>query len=616
MGTVIKIPLRLVILALVAFVALVCAAPAMAQDDTSTAPSTPAAADDEDGGDSEEDSGHRSECSDAFTSLMSGDFGDAASGALGCVQEGGITSPLTTVNMVADGVDGAKNFAEEKVEGAFSSMVQNIATGALRGVMWMMSFWTTQPSNLVLDAAGNSDGQGQCVDPDGSGCYTGGLIGRVGEYTSWIQGVLGIMSVLAVAIRFILSRWSDAEENFTDFAMMLGRIVLTTSIWVPLIVIATRMTDGLSKWIVETSSEKATEAMQVFMANPDNLPENWEMSSAWAVGGQPGTIAIILVVSLVSILASLIQILFSFIREGMLIILAAVMPMAAYASGMKSGQEAWGKVKSWTLALLLFKPAASLVYAIAFLSVGTIGEDDSMGVLGVLVLFGMAMLMLPSLVALVAPPAGMAPAGASGMKVLGGMAAGAGMAIGASKAFGGGSAGAAKGAPKGNAGLDSGRGAGGGGAGGLGGGGGGEGGSPSPVGGGGGSGAGGAGSGGGGESAPAPAGSPSLPTGSAGQDSGDGADPAPAMADPGGEGSTPPPGSAGATAGAGGGAGGATSGGSGASSAGLERPPSPNPSKFNQVSGRPANRPQARPSTPPVKSWSSQPVPNPSGVPR
>jgi type IV secretion system protein TrbL len=433
-----RLPMRLLMLVIVALLALGSAAPASAQDD---------------GGDGNE---HASSCSDMFTDAMNMHWSDAGGSALDCGKDT-LThgAPVEAALATGDAANGVKNWGEEKVEGVFKSMVSNFGTAALRGVMWMMDFWVRNPSNILLDAGGNVDDQGNSVDANGDGETSGsGLIGNVQNYTYWLQGLLGVLSVLAVAVRFIMSRWSDAEENATDFVMMLGRIIVTSTIWVPLIMLATKMTDGLSTWIIDESSKSASDGMKVFLQ--EDMPEGWAFAGAWSAVSMPGVTVMVLLGSILSIVTSVLQIFFSFIREGMLIILAAVMPMIAYGSGMKSGQEAWGKAKAWTLGLLLFKPAASLVYAIAFLAVGELGKDDTMSVLGVLVIFGMATFMLPSLVALVAPPTAGTLTGPSGGKVLGAAigAAGTAVAIGATGAMGGGSAAMSKGAPKGNAGLN------------------------------------------------------------------------------------------------------------------------------------------------------------------
>lgn len=341
---------------------------------------------------------------------------------------------------------------EEKLDDKFQEIIASFGSGALRGIMWMMTFWLEKPSDIVINAGG--------VDDQGNARNSNNLIFQVQDYTLWLQGLFGVFSIFAIAVRYAMSRWSDFEDNAVDFLMTLGRIILTTAIWVPVIMLATRMSDAFAQWVIEESSAAADEGMKVFLSGDSDFPENWNMAAAWTSFGGTGTAALVLLTSIISIFTSVIQVVFSFMREGMLVILCVAVPMVAYASALESGKEAWGKIKGWTIALILFAPAAALVYAIAFLAVGSIGEEDSIGVLGVLVLFGMAVLVLPSLISLLAPQAGVAPAGGSGLKVAGAMVGAAatvgGMAMAGGAFGGGGSKAAAASAPKGSAGPDTG----------------------------------------------------------------------------------------------------------------------------------------------------------------
>lgn len=583
-----------------------------------------------------------SNCGQALSDLRNLDLGlDTLASAGNCAL--GVTNPVAgTQEAVAAAAD-TKNVVEEKIDGKWQEIVASIGAGALRGIMWTMTFWLDKPSNIVLGAGDVSD--------DGTPKNSGNLISQVGQYTTWLQGLFGVLSIMAIAVRFAMTRWSDFEDSITDFLMTLGRILVTSIIWVPLIMLCTRMSDGLAQWIITESSATAEEGMKAFLTNAE-FPEGWKIATAWSTGGGSGTTAMILIASIVSIVTSVIQILFSFMREGMLVILCAVVPMVAYASGLESGREAWGKVKGWTIALLLFPPAAALVYAIAFLAVGEIGEDDSIGVMGILVIFGMAVLVLPSLISLVAPQAGVAPSGGSGMKVAGaiGTAAAAGaIAGGAGGAFGGGGSKAAAGAsPSGGAGP-AGGGAGGGGGGGSpmpggsggsgGGGGGGEsdssGGSAGSFGGASGGSGGGAGeSGGAGAGASSPGGDvggqPAGPSG--GEEGGSVTPPMPGggsegegESSPGGPagspgGATPPAGSPAGSAGGGGGESGSPSGGGfshGAAAKATGASLAASASGQQQPNPRGFNGPQpSSPKPPPVNQLRQRPPQVPSGVPR
>ncbi|MGP9725289.1 hypothetical protein ACT3SZ_14870 [Corynebacterium sp. AOP40-9SA-29] len=597
--------------------------------------------------DDEEPQERVSNCGQALSDLRNLDLGlDTLESANNCAR--GITNPVAGAQEAALVAEDAKDVVEEKIDGKWQEIVASIGAGALRGIMWTMTFWLDKPSNIVLGAGD--------VNDDGTPKNSGNLISQVGQYTTWLQGLFGVLSIMAIAVRFAMTRWSDFEDSITDFLMTLGRILVTSIIWVPLIMLCTRMSDGLAQWIITESSATAEEGMKAFLTDAE-FPEGWKIATAWSTGGGSGTTAMILIASIVSIVTSVIQILFSFMREGMLVILCAVVPMVAYASGLESGREAWGKVKGWTIALLLFPPAAALVYAIAFLAVGEIGEDDSIGVMGILVIFGMAVLVLPSLISLVAPQAGVAPSGGSGMKVAGaiGTAAAAGaIAGGAGGAFGGGGSKAAAGASPSGAAGPAGGGSGGGGGGGEGGGGG----SPMPGGSGGSGGGGGggesdssggsagsfggaSGGSGGGETGGAGAGASSpggdvggQPAGpSGGEEGGSVTPPMPGggsegegESSPGGPagspgGATPPAGSpAGSAGGGGGGESGSPSGGgfshgaaakaTGASlAASASGQQQPNPRGFN------GPKPSS-PKPPPVNQLRQRPPQVPSGVPR
>jgi type IV secretion system protein TrbL len=402
--------------------------------------------------DAEEDEEKRTACSQAFSDVFGdGDLGwDTLTSTVECgtnLSPGNANLGAEVAGTAADTSDAV----EEKIDGKFAEIIASIGSGALRGVMWLMTFWLEKPSSIVLNAGE--------VNDDGTAKNGNNLIFTVQDYTLWLQALFGVFSIFAIAVRFALSRWSDFEDNAADFLMTLGRIILTSVIWVPVIMLATRMSDGFAQWVISESTAQADEGMKVFLTNGE-FPDGWNIATAWGTLGGTGTGAVILITSIISIITSVIQILFSFMREGMLVILCVAVPMVAYASALDAGKEAWGKIKGWTIALLLFAPAAALVYSIAFLAVGSIGEEDSIGVMGILVIFGMAVLVLPSLISLLAPQAGVAPAGGSGLKVAGAMVGGAataaGMAVAGGAFGGGGSKAAAAAAPKGSAGPDTG----------------------------------------------------------------------------------------------------------------------------------------------------------------
>ncbi|MDO4606967.1 MAG: hypothetical protein Q4B12_06570, partial [Bowdeniella nasicola] len=349
---------------------------------------------------------------------------------------------------------------------AFSNMAGDFAAAAVRTMHTQMTSWGKAPSNIVLDAAADTGG--------------GSLVQKVHDFTAWLQLVLGTLSVMFLGVRFAMTRAHQAEDTATDAAMTIARVVFTSALWVPIVVALTRMTDAFSAWIIAESGNSASEAMRTLLA--EDYEDGNILASALVTGflASPGGASILMLIGIILMLCSFLQMLFMYVRQGFLILLAAVMPIIAASGGLDTGRDAWGKAKAWTIALLLFKPAASLIYAIAFWAVGDIGEEDGTGAMTALLLVALASFTLPALVSLLAPAASGVPQGPSGMAVVGG-AVGAAAMVATRGGLGGRGAAAMMGGSTRSmaAGPGPGRGGGGGGFGGGGGGGG-----PMPVGGG------------------------------------------------------------------------------------------------------------------------------------
>ncbi|MBT8226101.1 MAG: hypothetical protein HKP61_15150 [Dactylosporangium sp.] len=109
-------------------------------------------------------------------------------------------------------------------------------------------------------------------------------------------------------------------------------------------------------------------------------------------GGLP--IALVILVAGLASIGSFIQALLMFFRDGSVLVLAALMPLAA-AGSFTSATSGWlRKVLAWQLSLIFYKPMAALVYATAFALLGTNDTHDPHALF-----MGIAMMII-SLVAL------------------------------------------------------------------------------------------------------------------------------------------------------------------------------------------------------------------------
>ncbi|MDI3279537.1 hypothetical protein QK292_18540, partial [Arthrobacter sp. AL08] len=145
---------------------------------------------------------------------------------------------------------------------------------------------------------------------------------------------------------------------------------------------------------------------------------------------------ILIVLGLIGLIASLVQIVLMVVRSGMLVILAGILPTTAAFTNTEMGRQWFQKAVGWTIAFILYKPAAAIVYSVAFLLmsnktqvplIGSItgnssGQDGLITSITGFTLMNVALFALPALMRFVTPMVG---------AVASGSGAGAGAAVGA-----------------------------------------------------------------------------------------------------------------------------------------------------------------------------------------
>jgi type IV secretion system protein TrbL len=131
---------------------------------------------------------------------------------------------------------------------------------------------------------------------------------------------------------------------------------------------------------------------------------------------------ILIILGLVGLIASLMQIVLMIVRGGMLVILAGILPTTAAFTNTEMGRQWFQKAVGWTIAFILYKPAAAIVYAVAFKLMGSSGGNVLLGSITGFALMIVALLALPALMRFVTPMVGAVASGSGG---------GAGAAVGA-----------------------------------------------------------------------------------------------------------------------------------------------------------------------------------------
>jgi hypothetical protein len=284
--------------------------------------------------------------------------------------------PILHANCTAAHVVGhvVSSAAGQAASSIGASWLDDLANGAARGagsiLEWAVTFWVHVPTQ---DVAGP------------------------GSVASWLSGKLlwptcfaAVLGVLFAAGRIALSGARPA----VDLAAGLVRLAVVVAVGLPVIAAATVGGDGFSTWIIG-------------QADSGGVGHGFfDLSS---VSGAFGPV-VLLLVACVGIVIGLLQILLMLVRSGMLIILAAVLPTLAACAINPSGVHAYRRALNWTVAALLYKPLAAVIYADAFKGMSPPSAAEHMSatsaaqrqITGVLVL-ALALLAMPALMRLVTP---------------------------------------------------------------------------------------------------------------------------------------------------------------------------------------------------------------------
>ncbi|MEU6190816.1 hypothetical protein [Nocardia sp. NPDC047038] len=289
--------------------------------------------------------------------------------------------------------------ATQAVGSAWEDMVDFLMSGFGRGVRFVMAWWTDLPSPVLT----------------GPGGQPGAALTAVRDFSGGLQVVFLTAGIMFAAARLALAKRGGLAGEAQESFLMLVRASFTSMAFAVLVTTGTRAGDAFSEWVISTSSHGD------WMRAVDRLTEFDKETNAGLGTG------ILFVVGLLGLISTLIQLVMLVIRQALLILVVAVIPLAAAASGTGPGSQSYKKLLSWSLAFVLYKPVGALVYAIAFTVMGDEKQTDPQQVLLGLILLVMSVIVLPALVRLVAPAVSTLGGGGGATAVLAGGAAGVAM---------------------------------------------------------------------------------------------------------------------------------------------------------------------------------------------
>lgn len=321
-------------------------------------------------------------------------------------------------NVVTHPGDAVEAIKDKAWDSTFGKAVDSMLTGLGQAITLALTFWTKVPNSAVDDLPG--------------------LMTKVRDYTDTVQLYILAGSLIFCGVRLASARSSAVSEEASESFKVPFRTVMALAVWPAMIVIATRVSDAFSAWVIEDSSG----------GNAKGIAETAIMTEA-LTAFSPG---LIIVFAVVGLLSAILQFILAIVRQGMLVLVVGMLPLAAAASGARSGQQFYQKLLLWSVAFVLYKPVAAIAYMIAFTIAGSNTIDSNTqpdAATAVRALVAVALLcsvafVLPAIMRLLSPVAtmggGVSGAAMAGAVVGGGSAAGmfGRMASGAADSRGGG----------------------------------------------------------------------------------------------------------------------------------------------------------------------------------
>lgn len=293
-----------------------------------------------------------------------------------------------------------------------SCKISEAATEASENIIAQWAF------NIIQDVSSTLLKVGTVWIGVGTPSLTGAdsAVGFIHSTTRLLVLALAIGSFMVAGIHLALSKRGEGAMNVLHALLALA---LVSSVSV-----------GAGQLLVEASDEFSTWVIGLVM-DGDAGQFGVKILNVTGINGGLG-LTVLIVGGLGALVANLVQIGMMFIRSSMLILLVGIMPVAAGAFSTKWGRAWLSKIIAWFFAFLMFKPAASIIYAVAIKLVQgeswSVGDGDELTrfITGVIMMV-LAVLSLPALITFMVPATEALSSGGSGA----GAGAGAVLATGA-----------------------------------------------------------------------------------------------------------------------------------------------------------------------------------------
>lgn len=212
----------------------------------------------------------------------------------------------------------------------------------------------------------------------------------------WIVVCAAALSIIIAGIRMA---WQGRGEPARELLKSLLTLVVVSGAGLAFVTVLTEAGDMLSASMLNHAVEKSGQSFA------DNIARM--ITAAMLASGPNGLILgpiIIVAMGFTAFLVSMFQIMLMIVRNGMLILLSGVLPLAAAATNTEMGKSWFKKICSWLVVFIIYKPVAALIYATAIVLGGN--QDNLMTMITGVVMMCLSIIALPALLRLVSPSGG------------------------------------------------------------------------------------------------------------------------------------------------------------------------------------------------------------------
>lgn len=255
----------------------------------------------------------------------------------------------------------------------------------------------------------------------------GGSVSATGFLQNSLWYYVGGLAVVSVIIGAIRMAWEQRANPGKELLQSILTLIVVAGAGLTFISLAAAATDAFSVWVLNNAT-----GCDVTEAGESNCFGTNIMAMIALTSTSPVGLLGVLILAVIAFLMTIAQVALMVIRGGLLVVLAGVLPITASFTNTQMGRGWFQRAIGWTIAFLLYKPAAALIYAAAFRLVGTdaFGDGGGGGLVSIITGMGLmlvALFALPALLRFVMPMTAAVIGGGAGGLAMAGMAGAAGV---------------------------------------------------------------------------------------------------------------------------------------------------------------------------------------------